>query len=40
MNQNEYKYYIYTLNGLLQNRIDFTEEVEFYGTPIAVSDNG
>ena len=40
MNQNEYKYYIYTLNGLLQNRIDFREEVEFYGTPIAVSDNG
>jgi hypothetical protein len=40
MNQSEYKYYVYTLNGLLQNRYDFSEEVEFYGQPIAVSDNG
>ena len=40
MNQSEYKYYVYTLNGLLLNRYDYTEEVEFYGHPIAVSDNG
>lgn len=40
MNQSEYKYYVYTLNGLLQNRVDFSEEVYFYGQPIAVSDNG
>jgi hypothetical protein len=40
MNQTEYKYYVYTLNGLLQNRVDFSEEIEYYGHPIAVSDNG
>jgi hypothetical protein len=40
MNQSEYKYYVYTLNGLLQNRIDFSDEVKYYGIPIAVSDNG
>ena len=40
MNQSEYKYYVYTLNGLLQHRVDFSEEIEYYGQPIAVSDNG
>ena len=40
MNQSEYKYYVYTLNGLLQNRIDFSDQIEEYGFPVAVSDNG
>ena len=31
MNQSEYKYYVYTLNGLLQHRVDFSEEIEYYG---------
>ena len=40
MNQTEFKYYVYTLNGLLYNRIDFKKEQELYGVPIATSMNG
>ena len=40
MNQTEYKYYVYSLNGLLYNRIDFRDYVDRYGIPVATSMNG
>ena len=40
MNETESKYYVYTQNGLLINRIDFSDLVENYGNPISTSSNG
>mmetsp|Transcript_1931 Transcript_1931/g.2766 ORF Transcript_1931/g.2766 Transcript_1931/m.2766 type:complete len:509 (+) Transcript_1931:3115-4641(+) len=40
VNLSESKYYIYSQRGLLRNRIDFSKEVKFSGSPIAVSENG
>lgn len=33
----EYKYYVYSMIGILMKRVDFSEEVEKYGEPIATS---
>ena len=40
MNETESKYYTYTQNGILINRIEFKDTVSKYGVPIAVSANG
>ena len=40
INLSEHKYYVYSLNGLLLNRINFSKEVEDYGEIIAISNNG
>ena len=39
-NLTEHKYYVYSMIGILINRIDFSEEVKKYGEPIATSGNG
>ena len=40
MNQTEYKYYVFSQNGVLFNRVNFSDVVEQYGVPVAVSNNG
>jgi hypothetical protein len=40
MNETEHKYYVYTQNGLLVNRVNFTDLVNKYGEPVATSSNG
>ena len=40
MNETEHKYYVYQQNGLLINRVDFSDLVEQYGAPTSVSSNG
>ena len=40
MNETEHKYYVYTQNGLLINRVNFRELVNQYGEPVAASSNG
>jgi len=40
MNETEHKYYVYTQNGLLINRVDFKDLVNKYGEPVATSSNG
>ena len=40
MNLTEFKYHIYTLKGLMINRVVFTNIVKSYGEPVAVSSNG
>lgn len=40
MNRTESKYYVYSLSGLLVNRINFKDMADKYGEPIACSQNG
>lgn len=40
INETEHKFYVYQQNGLLINRVDFSEQVQKYGSPLAVSSNG
>ena len=40
MNGTMHKYYVYSLNGLLINRVFFEEEVQNYGCIVATSSNG
>lgn len=40
MNQTSHKYYVYSLNGLLINRVYFQEETNKFGSIIATSSNG
>ena len=40
MNLTESKYYIFSMKGLLRNRIDFKGCVRKHGIPVAVSENG
>lgn len=40
MNVSHYKYYVYNLKGILRERFDFSDFVEKYGQPKAVSNNG
>lgn len=40
MNLTEHKYYVYKENGILVNRIDYSEWVEEFGEPVATSENG
>lgn len=40
MNETEKKYYVYTQNGLMINRVDFSELTEKYGNPVSTSSNG
>ena len=40
MNETEYKYYVYTQDGLLINRVNFQDKVEKYGPPFCTSGNG
>lgn len=40
VNLSEYKYYIYSLRGLLRNRVDFKHIIQKYGRLQAVSQNG
>ena len=40
MNITSNKYYIYSLKGILNKRVDFSDLVKKYGTPRTVSNNG
>lgn len=40
MNITESKYFIYTLKGILKDRVDFSDMVRKYGNPRQVSNNG
>lgn len=40
MNETEHKYYVYTQNGLLLNRVNFSDVVSKYGEPVSTSSNG
>ena len=40
MNYTESKYYIYSENGILLNRVNFENNVKQYGDPIATSHDG
>ena len=40
VNLTESKYYVYSEKGILLNRINFRQFVEFYGEPLTVSSNG
>ena len=40
MNETEHKYYVYTQNGLLINRVNFADVVKKYGEPVSTSSNG
>ena len=40
MNLMEHKYYVYKENGILVNRIDYSDWVEEFGEPVATSENG
>ena len=40
INQTENKYYVYSENGILVNRINFNAEMEQYGQIVAMSNNG
>ena len=40
MNTTEHKYYVYTQNGMLMNRVDYSDKIEKHGYPISTSSNG
>ena len=40
MNLTESKFYVFSMKGLLRNRIDFSKAVKKHGLPVAVSENG
>ena len=40
MKTNEFKYYVYAQNGILLNRVDFSNLVDAYGHPAQTSSNG
>ena len=40
MNETEFKYYVYTQDGLLINRVNFKKYVDKFGPPISTSSNG
>ena len=40
MNETEHKYYVYSQNGLLINRVNFSNYIKKYGNPVATSPNG
>lgn len=40
MNETESKYYVYTQDGLMINRVNFKNLVDKYGDPLATSGNG
>lgn len=40
MNLSDSKYYVYSLNGVLEKRVNFKLYIAFYGKPKAVSNNG
>lgn len=40
MNLTDYRYHNYLMNGLLINRVDFSDLVRRRGIPVAVSPNG
>ena len=40
MNITEHKYYVYTQNGMLMNRVDYKDKIDQYGYPVATSSNG
>ena len=40
LNETESKYYVYSENGILLNRINFANITEKYGKIIAMSNNG
>jgi hypothetical protein len=37
---NQSKYYVYSQNGVLLNRVDFSNLTEAYGMPVSTSSNG
>ena len=40
INLTEYKFYVYSLQGLLIKRYEFDNEIEDHGVPVSVSNNG
>ena len=40
MNKTEHKYYVYSLGGLLLNRVPFDDVISKYGEIVAISNNG
>lgn len=40
MNTTENKYYVYSLNGILQQRVNYTKQVQKYGKPLSASSDG
>ena len=40
MNTTEYKYYVYSQNGMVINRVDYSNIVKQHGIPVASSSNG